>query len=608
MHLRNGRTPSALWLTAAWALAGCGGDSGMGMPAPLVPASALIADSNRDGVVNGGDQKYVVDKTTWSAGGGALFLANVDDDDSDGNVDAADDVVNGPEDEKDLARVLVWPWPQAPMTASGRIELDGELAAAAVNVFRKQGDTWVRIALPHPLSPSDLVSGIELGIEARDFVQKLDPAAWDGKATLRLTVTDSAQPTTAMAHTDAVVLRVAPFVMVHNLSSIFQVWNANVGDKGGLAFRRDLVTLSDAGSAELEDANGLDDPWTEDWWQIGITFMPSPDGPHGMRVAQRSAQPDRPAGEWALWMLGPDFGYIWPHTESDQGQEDGKSYSLDSFGNHDTLPPFAGGADSFPLGRTIIGGSKKARIDSVVRSFYEAQAVQPLVEVDTTWLLVGHIDEMFSYAQAKTPRGWKLLVASPKLARTMLMDLSKQGHGADKMFAGKYFLDANFRPIKADVTVDALLADEEIMMANDTAQQKMDAGIAALKKAIGLTDDEIVEIPFLFERVFTGEPSSVNGYEFIAHMVGTVNLREVNGVLGIGKPHGVVVDGVDWFEKDLKDRLSTPVSGLGTDGMGLPITFVEDWDDYHIFGGEVHCGTNTGVTSMPTVAWWQAGR
>ena len=34
----------------------------------------------------------------------------------------------------------------------------------------------------------------------------------------------------------------------------------------------------------------------------------------------------------------------------------------------------------------------------------------------------------------------------------------------------------------------------------------------------------------------------------------------------------------------------------------------EDWDDYHVLDGEVHCGTTTGVTTMPTVGWWEAGR
>src|SRR3954468_8398892 len=107
MHLRIGRSTSALWLAAAGALAGGGADSGMGMTVPPAPTSALLADSNRDGVVN---EKDVANKASWSAGAGALFLANVDDDDSDGNVDASDEVVNGPDDEKDLARVLLSPW------------------------------------------------------------------------------------------------------------------------------------------------------------------------------------------------------------------------------------------------------------------------------------------------------------------------------------------------------------------------------------------------------------------------------------------------------------------------------------------------------------------
>ena len=31
--------------------------------------------------------------------------------------------------------------------------------------------------------------------------------------------------------------------------------------------------------------------------------------------------------------------------------------------------------------------------------------------------------------------------------------------------------------------------------------------------------------------------------------------------------------------------------------------FVDDWDDYHLYGGEVHCGTN--VQSTPPADWWK---
>jgi protein-arginine deiminase len=319
-----------------------------------------------------------------------------------------------------------------------------------------------------------------------------------------------------------------------------------------------------------------------------------------MLVAQRSAQPDRPAGGFAATQLGPDVGFIWPH--SPQPQFDDKGYSMDSFGNHDVIPPYTLGADSYPLGRIFIGGNSQHHIDPTVRAFYEAQQVQPIVEIDTSWLLVGHVDEIISFVPAPTPRGWKLLVASPTLARTLLQGLVDAGQGQTTMFAGMSWLDASYNPVPADVTVSALLADTEIMAASQTAQAAIDAAVEVVRSATGLADDEIIEIPILFERIDTGA-----GYEEIAHMVGTVNLRAANGGVAIAVPHGPTIDGADYFETDLEKRLGAG-SGLGRDGKGLAITWVEDWDDYHVLEGEVHCGSNAEARPMSNVKWWEAGR
>ena len=212
-----------LALTAAAtlaAVAGCSGDTAS-MARPL-PASALLADSNRDGVVD--DRDRVAGKAGWSPSAGALFLANLDDDDGDGMADAKDAVVNGDADDKDLARIRLAPWPTAPMTATATITVAGSLTPAAINLFRKDAAGWSPVALPATLKAADVIAGVEFGIEAKDFVQSLDPGLAGSPALV----------------TDAVALRVAPYVMVSNLSPIFDVWNAHYGDRGGIALLRDL--------------------------------------------------------------------------------------------------------------------------------------------------------------------------------------------------------------------------------------------------------------------------------------------------------------------------------------------------------------------------------
>jgi len=556
--------------------------------------SSLLADSNRDGVV---DQNDAAGKQAWTAQAGALFLANLDDDDGKGKADATDAIVNGPDDEKDLARIKLTAWPSVAATATGTITVEPALAAQSTHLFRHDGSAW---SIAGALSYADLVAGVEFGIEATTF--SVDAGSWDGYAVVHLVVTDG--PKTIAD--DKVVLRVAPFVMVNNLSDLGAVWVSTFDDPGGTAFKGDVGALA-MGVAAVENEAVTPDPqgdqWAEDWWQVGVTFIPATDGPHGMLVAQRSAQPDRPAGGFAAQQLGKDFAFIWPHTDSQTGQADGKGYSLDSFGDHDTIPPYSKDGQDYPLGRIFIGGSDAHHIDPVVRAFYDAQKAQPVFQVDTTWLFVGHVDEIFSFVPAATPRGWKLLVASPRLARTMLQSLADGGMGGVKMFVGESFLDANGNPIPADITVSALLADADIMAASEAAQTNIDADVAALKAEVGLDDGEIVEMPFLFERVSGGAT-----YEYVAHMPGTVNLRSLDGAVGIARPHGPMVNGADLFEKDLLDRLGSPSSGLGKDGMGLKITFVEDWDDYHVLDGEVHCGSTSAARTMPAARWWEAGR
>lgn len=63
----------------------------------------------------------------------------------------------------------------------------------------------------------------------------------------------------------------------------------------------------------------------------------------------------------------------------------------------------------------------------------------------------------------------------------------------------------------------------------------------------------------------------------------------------IPKPFGPVVGGKDLFEEDLKSKL-TP--------LGLTVRFLDDWFEYHIALGEVHCGTNT-LRTPKTAKWWE---
>jgi protein-arginine deiminase len=303
-----------------------------------------------------------------------------------------------------------------------------------------------------------------------------------------------------------------------------------------------------------------------------------------MKVAVRSAQDDRTAGEVAsLYFRGPDFGSVYKHGAALNSH----SYSLNSFGNWSVVPPYDKGTEHYPLGRNLWGaipGNPDESPDAVYADFVRAQRVQPEINIDTSWLSVGHVDETISFVKSNTPRGWGMLVAAPAHARQMLLDLQSQGQGSARMFMGK--TDVDGKP--ADVSVDQVLADAERLASSQDAQMYIDAEVAVLKDAIGLDDGEITPMPFLFEQSDGG---------LLAYQPGTVNLLHVDGQVVIPDPFGPTIGGQDPFKRDIQDRLSE---------LGLTVSFADDWDLFHIEEGEVHCGTN--VSRDLGLAWWESGR
>ena len=138
------------------------------------------------------------------------------------------------------------------------------------------------------------------------------------------------------------------------------------------------------------------------------------------------------------------------------------------------------------------------------------------------------------------------------------------------------------------------------MASSQAAQAEIDGVVAAVRDAVGLADDEIVEIPFLFEEE--------EGEGLVAYNPGTVNLLAFGDYIVQADPFGPQINGEDLFKKDLVDRLGTPVNQLGATGQGLFVYFADDWDLYHVLLGEVHCGTNVDAPPPASEKWWESGR
>ncbi len=566
-------------------------------PTPPTPIVDLVVDANRSGLLEPGDptEDTAAAKNTWDAHHGAVFLANLDDDDGDGKADAEDDVVNGQSDIADLSPIAVRAWPKAPREVTGVLSVDA-LSLDKVRLFRVNGPadqpgSYVKVEQPQAiaLTNADLVAGVSFAIEGLDLVSSTAPDAWTGMVQLTLTVTNAK---TKEMFTDAAKLRVAPLILQFNTAKTDAVFFTNAG--------ADTQTLSDGMMlAQLDapitalDLQGLGlevDVWAQDFFDVGWTSKPGPNGTEvGMRIAIRSAQPDRTAGDVTTkHFLGPDFGAVFKYGNIAAASD--SSYSMNSFGDWDVIPPYTKGADEYPLGRNYWGATGVAATspDATFQDFYRAQRVQPEINVDTSWLLVGHVDEFSSWVKTNTPRGWGMLAGSPKLARDMLLGMQMAGHGAVKMFDGKTAYDNNGNASPAGIAIDDVLANADLMAESQAAQTHIDDAVMKLETEIGLDPTEVTQMPFLIEKVYGAG---------LAYQPGTVNLLFVDGKVVIPDPFGPIIDGVDPFKEDLKKRLGD---------LGLDVHFADDWDTFHEGEGEVHCGTN--VARNLQLAWWGTGR
>lgn len=590
------RTPALLWIGL---VAACSSDEGS---AGIRPLADLRADADRDGEVRFDDDADDND-TEWDRTRGPVFLANIDDD---GNRcpkstddltiarcnDAEDEIVNGEDDVLDLARLRTRPSAQ-PADATGRIAITPDRGRELVRLFQKTGPgpTDYRVVTSDTVfSHQELVSGLDLAIEARDIVR--DATSWDGYVDLQLTITS---PSRGDA-TDSVRMRVAPVLTYHHLLPAETIWMPNLVTLRHQRMHDDLVVACSAAGLEAPRTLDTTDQWTQDYFEPAFMSMPGPQGTqHVIRVNYRSAnvfdptrkgRPLRQAGQVVFQLRSKDVAGVQQFDLEHNPEMD----TLNSLGNLETVPPYEKDGVSFPLGRILRGSTKHFYPDRAFSRLIDSQRLQPPIDIDTSWLYVGHVDETVSFVKAPTPRGWVLLVNDARLAKTMLEEASRAGHGDVPMFVGMKWLDTELGTRPAEITIDEVLADPTVMQASAEAAVEVDAQLEVLKRETGLRDDEIIRVPFLH---------TIQNGKSVAYQPGLVNGLYLSDThFAAPEPHGPVIGGKDIFKAAFAESLAA---------IGITVDWVEDWDAYHRIFGEVHCGTNT-TRRVPEARWWESGR
>nr|XP_036855990.1 protein-arginine deiminase type-1 isoform X2 [Manis javanica] len=313
------------------------------------------------------------------------------------------------------------------------------------------------------------------------------------------------------------------------------------------------------------------DRWIQDEIEFGYIEAPHKSFPVVLDSPRNRGLKDFPYDK----ILGPDFGYVTREIPF------AGASSFDSFGNLDVSPPVTVGSKEYPLGRILIGGSFPKsygrHMSKVVRDFLQAQQVQAPVELYSDWLSVGHVDEFLSFVPTSDQKGFRLLLASPSACLKLFQEKKEEGYGEAAQFDG----------LKHQVkrSINEMLVDRGLRNDSLYVQSCIDWNREVLKQELGLTEQDIVDVPQLF---------SLKGSYAEAFFPDMVNMVVLGKHLGIPKPFGPIINGRCCLEEKVRSLLEP---------LGLHCVFIDDYLFYHQLLGEIHCGTN--VRRRPfSFKWW----
>uniref|UniRef100_A0A8C8RZH7 protein-arginine deiminase n=1 Tax=Pelusios castaneus TaxID=367368 RepID=A0A8C8RZH7_9SAUR len=541
---------------------------------------SLDADTTRSGAV----KRKTADKREWTwgpNGQGAVLLVNCDrDDPKSTDMDNKDFFVQSYADLKDMSCMILTTQGPDAIFDDHKLVLHVSVSDAdKVGVFHAWGNDGLH-QYEHVLGSDklsyivDRASGQE---EDTFYVEGLafPDAGFSGLVSFHITLLDApveeSLPETPI-FTDTVVFHVAPWIMTPNTQRPLEIFVCSMSDNDD--FVAEVSELSRKAHCKLTvcpEVENRNDRWIQDEMEFGYV-----QAPHKTFPVVFDSPRDRQLKDFPFKrVLGPDFGYVTrkPSSEMVSG--------LDSFGNLEVSPPVTVKGKEYPLGRILIGSSfprvDGRRMTKLVRDFLYAQKVQAPVELYVDWLCVGHVDEFLSFVPAVSRQGFRLLLASPSACYKLFKEKQEEGYGEAKLFEGLETVTTT--------TIDEILANETLRRENDYVQSCIDWNRDILKRELGLSEKDIIDLPQLF---------TVTEKEAIAFFPDMVNMIVLGKHLGIPKPFGPIIDGQCCLEENVRSLLEP---------LGLICTFIDDYFSYHTLLGEVHCGTN--VRRKPfSFKWW----
>ena len=291
------------------------------------------------------------------------------------------------------------------------------------------------------------------------------------------------------------------------------------------------------------------DPWIQDEIEIGYCWAP-----HAWMHVVLHCKRNRGLDDFVHRELpGPRMGVF-------DGLHGPERDSQDYGGNIEASPPVAtptpalprddGGPSvpahpPAPLGKIILGDRTPRPVHDDFRSFLFAQHAQPVLPVDTSWLIVGHVDEFMTFVKSPSPRGYKLVLASVRAMDLLLAELMRIPFARRSGFhRGKYkgfdprgaFLGDRY----AELSVEQIVGGPIKAYSKVIREQKLLPIEDRLRRGLGgLANDEIIRLPTYWEVPFDdtmplGDPAN----QTIAETVGSVNMLVLDRHLMVPRPFG----------------------------------------------------------------------
>jgi len=304
------------------------------------------------------------------------------------------------------------------------------------------------------------------------------------------------------------------------------------------------------GQLYLIDMNRYPDIWVQDAFELGYCSAP---GGKALNVAMHCKRGRGLADFVKKELANTDIALF---NELEGAPQDGTDYG----GNIEVSPPVNnktkalgkndGGPsvkahEKAPFGKIILGDHNnpdrtgKGLVHDETRDFFQAQVIQPIIPINTSWLGVGHVDEFMSFVPANTSRGSCLLIASVHAMNLLLEEIIKVDvkDGRTNFHRGK-FEEFNNWGSYSEVSAEDLYTGDVGTYSQEIRKNFMTPIESRLMKCTAHKREDVIKIPIYFKPGDLSRPFGSDDNITVAETVGMVNMQVANKHLFVPKPFG----------------------------------------------------------------------